>query len=103
MFANGVQFGSVVSAGLPPPTRMAVTGRQKLLAFQHPIPASAYAAQSMAINRALSEVLSSRSEANLRNARAYCRPVCSVQNNPISVCAGVRTVLLSAPSVFVSL
>src|SRR6266436_8943388 len=56
---SGNQFGSAVRAGLPPPTWMAVTGRQKLklnLAFQHPMPASANPAHSMAMSRAVSEV-----------------------------------------------
>src|SRR5437773_9693878 len=37
------------------------------------------------------------STASARKARAYCLLVCSVQNRPISVCAGVLTVLLIAP------
>src|SRR5580693_7344957 len=44
VIASGDQFGSAVRAGFPPPTRIAVTGRQKLnenLAFQQPMPASA--------------------------------------------------------------
>src|SRR6266403_6046352 len=56
---SGNQFGSAVRAGLPPPTGIAVTGRQKLnvyFAFQHPMPASANPVHSIAMNRAVSKV-----------------------------------------------
>src|SRR6266566_8576807 len=99
---KGVHDGSPVSAGLPPPARIAVTGRQKLnenLAFQQPMAESANPAHNMAINRAVSEVLSPFWVARFRKARPYCWPVCSVQKRPISVCCGVRTVLFIAPRV----
>src|SRR6266851_6663303 len=53
---KGVHDGSPVSAGLPPPARIAVTGRQKLnenLASQQPMTESANPAHSMAIKRAV--------------------------------------------------
>src|ERR1700686_2055043 len=85
---------------------MAVTGRQKLkwyLAFIQPMNESAKPAHIIANSRAVSEVSKARAIARARNARAYCLVVCSVQNKPISVCAGVLTVLLIAPRVLVSL
>jgi hypothetical protein len=103
VFASGNQFGSAVRAGLPPPTGIADTGRQKLklnFAFQQPMAASAYPAHSMAMSRAVSEVSSPFWVARFRKARAYCWPVCSVQKSPISVCWVVRTVLLRAPRAF---
>src|SRR5260370_25150578 len=103
VFANGNQFWSAVRAGLPPPAWIAVTGRQKLkanFAFQQPIPASAYPTHSMAMSRAASDVISPFWVVKFRKARAYGWPVCSVQKRPISVCWGVRTVLLRAPRVF---
>src|SRR5260370_31068029 len=103
VFPSGNQFGSAVRAGLPPPTWMAVTGRQKLklnFASQQPMPASAYPAHSMAMSRAASEVLSPCWVVKFRKARAYCWPLCSVQKRPSSVCLGVRAVLLMAPRVF---
>src|SRR5260370_29819974 len=75
VFAKGNQVGSAVRAGLPPPAWIAVTGRQKLkvnFAFQQPMPASAYPAHSMAISRAVSELLSPFWVAKFRKARAYC-------------------------------
>src|SRR5437879_8370091 len=61
VFASGSQLGSAVRAGLLPPARIAVTGRQKLnanLALQQPMPASAHPAHSMALSRAVSGVSS---------------------------------------------
>src|SRR5215831_9691012 len=69
VLVSGSQWESAVRVGLPLPARMAVTGRQKLnesLAFQQPIPASAYPAHSIANKRAVSEVLRPFSTASLR-------------------------------------
>src|SRR6266481_7516117 len=85
---SGVHVGSAVNKGFPPPASIAVTGRQKLkeyLALKHPISASASPVHSIAIMRAVSAVLRPSCVARPRNARAYCCPVCSVQNRPISV------------------
>src|SRR5260370_14020034 len=104
--ANGAHNGSPVSAGLPPPDRIAVTGRQKLnenLAFQQPMAESAYPAHSMAIKRAVSEVLSPFCVARFRKARPYCWPACSIQQSPISVCCVLRTVLFIAASFITSI
>src|SRR5260370_35880775 len=85
---------------------MAVTGRQKLkwyFAFIQPINESANPVQTIANSRAVSEVSRPRAAASARNARAYCLVGCSVQNRPISLWAGVLTVLLIAPCVLRSL
>jgi hypothetical protein len=103
VFASGNQFGSATRSGFAPPAGIAVTGRQKLklnFAFQHPIPASAYPAHSIASSRAASKVPRPFCVARFRKAREYCWPVCFVQKRPISVCSGVRTVLLIAPRAF---
>src|SRR6202521_5894551 len=105
---SGAHVGSAMVNGFPesPAFPMAVTGRQKLkwyFAFIQPMNESANPVQTIANSRAVSEVSRPRAAASARNARAYCLVVCSVQNRPISVCAGVLTVLLIAPRVLVSL
>src|SRR4051812_13752462 len=105
VLASGVQLGSGAVAGFPsiPPLRMAVTGRQKLywyLAFQHPINASAELVQTRANKRAVSARSRPYAPARLRNARAYCAAVFSIQNRAISICFGVRTLLSAAPKIF---
>ena len=85
MFASGAQLGSAVRAGLPPPAWIAVTGRQKLkknLAFQQPMPASAYPAHSIAINRAVSEVLS---PVPRQNKSTLCKQACNIVKSEIQL------------------
>src|SRR5436190_6523659 len=101
---RGIHVGSGTVSGFPsiPPFGIAVTGRQKpewYFASQQPMKESPTAVHNMANRWAVSEVLRARPAASARNALAYCFDVCSVQNRPISVCWGVRTVLLTAPKV----
>src|SRR5260370_1227225 len=82
---KGVHDGSPVSAGLPPPARMAVTGRQKLnenLASQQPMSESANPDHSMAIKRAVWAVSNFCSLANLTPPKQRARwPSCG-QDSP---------------------
>src|SRR6476659_4717834 len=84
---NDCQDASCCKSEVPPPAKIAVTGRQKLYLYlpsQQPIAASANPVHRTAIRRAVSFTLSFCASARPLNIRAYCCPVCSVQKIAIS-------------------